>query len=146
RDDADLRARSRRLLARPLLLVAEQDPQRLCPGLWARRADLPPARVFTREALEGDAREALRAPLTALAAAELAALRARVGDDAAALTPRIVRFRERAGPRELYSVELGEAGDPCDEADAPAPVGFLAERQGDRWVRLAAPAAVGVEA
>src|SRR5690606_17963979 len=75
-----------------------------------------------------------------------AALRARVGDDAAALTPRIVRFRERAGPRELYSVELGEAGDPCDEADAPAPVGFLAERQGDRWVRLAAPAAVGVEA
>ncbi|MEZ4449812.1 MAG: hypothetical protein R3B09_10040 [Nannocystaceae bacterium] len=146
RGEAEERARSRRLIAKPLLLVAEQDQARVCPGVWARRADLPPARVFAREAPEADERAALEVELLALAAPEVAALAAQVGDDAAALAPRIVRFRERGGPRELYSVELGEAGDPCDEGERAGPLGFLAERVDGRLVRLAAPAAVGVEA
>jgi hypothetical protein len=143
--------------AHDLLLLAEQSSEsgRACPGVWARRADLPAPIVFGRRTPPEAERDALREEALAVVRAQpefaaLAAEHARHGeqldagsrddepdwDTFVATNFSVELWHELGGPRQYVSVELRLRDPvPCGYDDY-GKLALLLERRGDRLVRL----------
>lgn len=136
------------------LLLARQKNQKgkPCPGVWARRADLPAPAVYgRRELAEADAKALTATALAAVRAqpefptieAAYAARVAEYGADAG-LPPwdefvtanfTATRWDEVGGPRKIVSIELEEKLDGCGDV-FDGHIALLFEQQGDALVRL----------
>jgi hypothetical protein len=168
-DKAVLRDMVKQLFAEEddLLLVARQRAAdgRSCEGLWARRADLPPATVFGRRgaseaeaaALEAEAAAIVRAQpeFTALAgeyAEYLAPMDAGRRADLpgwdgfVAANLRTTAWHEIGGSRQIVSVELQLVDRMACSDDFGGSLALLLERRDGRLVRLDQPGWLGLTA
>lgn len=168
-DKAVLRDMVKQLFAEEddLLLLARQRAAdgRACEGLWARRADLPPATVFGRRGADEAEAAALKTEVAAIVRAqpEFTALAGEYAeylapmdaerradlpawDEFVATNLSAIAWHEIGGSRQIVSVELQLVDRMACSDDFGGSLALLLERRAGRLVRFDQPGWLGLTA